>query len=317
MSENRADLSPVIANTVAQAIAGAYSLNTRRAYRGHMARFETWAVAQGVAYLPANESTLAAWLLYLWDSGRSISTIRQARAAVVFAHRASGYDSPARQELKAVIKSIARRVRRPAVAVRKQPQAPGLTAQGLAAIRATAHIPRRGRGGKRETEEFACRRGAVDVALAAVMRDGLLRIGETQALTWDDISPSPDESGAALIRRSKTDPEGHGEHVYLGRAAMGALDAIRPLVSHSTDSVFGMSVSQLGRRLKAMCAAAGLGDKFSGHSPRVGMAQDLAESGATVVDLMNAGRWKRAEMVKRYTERQAIRRGAVAKYYGI
>ena len=60
---------------------------------------------------------------------------------------------------------------------------------------------------------------------------------------------------------------------------------------------------------------AGLGDGFSAHSPRVGMAQDLSAAGAELPELMTAGRWDSPTMPARYTEAQAAGRGAVAQYY--
>ena len=59
----------------------------------------------------------------------------------------------------------------------------------------------------------------------------------------------------------------------------------------------------------------GLGEGFTGHSGRVGMAQDLSASGVELPALMNAGRWKSPKMPARYTERQAAGRGAVARHY--
>jgi len=40
--------------------------------------------------------------------------------------------------------------------------------------------------------------------------------------------------------------------------------------------VFGLGGTQIQRRIAAAAAAAGLKGRFTGHSPRVGMAQDLA-----------------------------------------
>ena len=59
----------------------------------------------------------------------------------------------------------------------------------------------------------------------------------------------------------------------------------------------------------------GLGEGFTDHSGRVGMAQDLAAAGVELPELMTAGRWKSSRMPARYTERQAAGRGAVARYY--
>ena len=79
--------------------------------------------------------------------------------------------------------------------------------------------------------------------------------------------------------------------------------------------VFGLSPRQIGRRVQAAARAAGLGEGFTGHSGRVGMAQDLARSGVELPALMTAGRWKSSRMPACYTERQAADRGAVARYY--
>ena len=95
------------------------------------------------------------------------------------------------------------------------------------------------------------------------------------------------------VRRSKTDPE--GVVLYIGREAAEALRAIRPVVLLLLDPnvpVFGLSARQIGRRVKA----AGLGEGFTGHSGRVGMAQDLVRNGVELLALMSAGRWKSARM---------------------
>ena len=283
--------------------------NTRRAYRQQWAAFTTWASAQGYPSLPALDATLAAYLTRLAGQGQALASIRQARGAVVKAHQLAGFPTPAGPVAAAALLGIGRSIGA------AQGQAAPLTAEGLAAIRATAHLPRRGRGGCPERAAFARRRGLVDVALASVIRDGLLRVSETVALAWADVAPAPDGSGIATVRRSKTDPESQGQAVYLGQAAMTALAAIRPADVDGAAPIFGLSVRQLPRRIQAMARAAGLGEGFSGHSGRVGMAQDLAASGAELPALMVAGRWQSARMPARYTEKQALGRGAVARYY--
>ena len=77
----------------------------------------------------------------------------------------------------------------------------------------------------------------------------------------------------------------------------------------------GCPPGRSGRRVKAAAKAAGRGEGFTGHSGRVGMAQDLAATGVELPALMTAGRWKSSKMPARYTERQTADRGAVARYY--
>ena len=62
--------------------------------------------------------------------------------------------------------------------------------------------------------------------------------------------------------------------MYLGSAAVGTLLIIRPqeAVIDPGISVFSLSASQIFRRIKAAMKMAGLGEPFSTHSSRVGMA---------------------------------------------
>ena len=294
---------------VALAVSQAASYNTRRAYRQQWDSFTTWATAQGYRSLPAQDAALAAYLTLLAGQGQALASVRQARGAVVKAHQLAGFPTPAGPVTAAALRGIGRSIGA------GQRQAAPLTAEGLAAIRATAHLPRRGRGGSLETAGFARQRGLVDLAIASVIRDGLLRVSEAAALAWADLSPAPDGSGVAAIRRSKTDVEAQGQAVYLGRAAMAALAALRPAQADGAAPIFGLAARQLNRRIQAMARAAGLGEGFSGHSGRVGMAQDLAANGAELPALMVAGRWQSPRMPARYTEKQALGRGAVARYY--
>jgi hypothetical protein len=72
------------------------------------------------------------------------------------------------------------------------------------------------------------------------------------------------------------------------------------------------------RILKGLAVAArlGHGKTVSGHSLRVGMAQDLVAADMDLASVMQAGGWATPHMVARYTEKLTARRGAVARYYG-
>ena len=52
---------------------------------------------------------------------------------------------------------------------------------------------------------------------------------------------------------------------------------------------------------------------ISGHSTRVGAAQDLTAAGFGLAEIMQNGRWKTGETLMRYTEHLQARRGAMAK----
>ena len=191
-------------------------------------------------------------------------------------------------------------------------------AEALAAVRATASTRRPlGDGKKQESAQRASWRGRMDLALLSVLRDGLLRRSKAHLLTWADVDFRDNGTALLQLHRSKTDQEGDGVALYIGKQAADTLKAIKP-DEESLDlqaPVFGLSPQQIGRRVTAAAKAAGLGEGFTGHSGRVGMAQDLVKSGVELPALMTAGRWKSSKMPARYTEGQAAGRGAVAKYY--
>ena len=153
----------------------------------------------------------------------------------------------------------------------------------------------------------------MDIALASVMCDGLLRVSEAAALRWGDLELVEDGSGRIRIPESKNDQEAEGTVLYLGPAAVEALLAIGPedAVIDAVTPVFGLHLDTIRRRLQQAARAAGLPGwrDISGHSGRVGMAQDLSSSGFSLSELMTAGRWKSPRMPARYTERQEAGRG--------
>ncbi len=183
-----------------------------------------------------------------------------------------------------------------------------------ARIRATAYEPRPGRGGWWESRATARRRGSVDVALISLMRDAMLRVSEAAALTWADIAAEPDGTGRLLIRRSKTDPEGAGAIAFLAAPTMALLDVIRAGATGRA-RVFGLHRNQMTKRIKQAAHAAGLGELFSGHSPKVGMARDLARAGIELPRLMTAGRWRSPDMPALYIRNETAGSGAVAQFY--
>ena len=197
---------------------------------------------------------------------------------------------------------------------RSQKQAEALTAEVLAVIEANVHRPRLGRGGRLESTSTAGRRGNIDMALICLMRDALLRVSEAAALTWSDLEAEADGTGRLLIRRSKTDTEGAGAIAFVSASTMAKLGLIRS-GTLETDSIFGLRPNQIALRIKKAAQTAGLGDGFSGHSPRVGMARDLARAGIELPSLMTAGRWRTASMPAHYIRNETAAKGAVARFY--
>ena len=294
---------------VASALESVLSDNTQRVYAAQSRLFNDWCADVGLRPLPAEPLTVARYLAARAGSGASIATLRLATSAIAKAHEWSRLKSPCRdQGVREALKGWGRRLARP------QRQAGALTADVLAVIRLTAPKPRaRGRGF--ETPEQAAERARFDLALVAVLSDGGLRRSEAAALTWGDAQRWDDGSGRITVIRSKTDAEAQGAVVAITPAAMRALDAIRPAGVGGAMKVFGLSESQIARRVKAIARAAGLADweLFSGHSGRVGMARRMAQNGAPTHEIERQGRWKQGGgMVGRYTRGETA--GSALRY---
>ena len=168
--------------------------------------------------------------------------------------------------------------------------------------------------------------GYRDSALIRVMSDGLLRISEAIALDVSDISYNNDETGNALIRQSKTDQTGRGASVFLEPETMDAIKTYTTRANIDNGALFrriwkgGNNVSDTrlslnGARhaIKTACETAGVKD-ITGHSMRVGSAQELVLEGATMPELLQVGRWKNETMPAHYTKDQAAGKNAIARY---
>ena len=310
-SRNGDDLAESDLDNLTAVLGHEVAPNTMKNYRVQWNNFVNWAAAKGIRSLPADPRHVAAYLAErIEEHGHKPATLRAAAAAIAFIHRSAGQVDPyASPEVKRTLRSATRK------AGRSQKQAQALTDEALTAIRSTACNPRPSRGGRPEGRETAMCRGNLDIALISLMRDAMLRVSEAAVLTWSDIVSEADGTGRLLIRRSKTDAEGEGAVGFLSVPTMEALRLICG-ARVSTDSVFGLRPNQISRRIKQAAQAAGLGDGFSGHSPRVGMARDLARAGIELPSLMNAGRWRTPAMPAHYTRNETAGKGAVAQFHG-
>ena len=105
-------------------------------------------------------------------------------------------------------------------------------------------------------------------------------------------------------------------------AARGDLDVTdrplfvsdRPDYSTGRARLRGLSPASIRNRIAAAAKHAGLAGRYTGHSPRIGMAVDLAAQGATLVEIQLAGGWKSADMPAYYCRAQKATGNAVMKY---
>ena len=286
---------------------GAYAPNTERALRADVASFTGWCATAGLTSLPASPDTLARYVGAL-AGHRAPATIRRAVSSVATFHRAAGLPSPAASQ--AVV-----------LALKRLHRAQGRTqAQASPLIRALVDrmLDAAGSGP----------RAARNRALLAVAYDTLARRSELVALEMADVTMEPDGHGTVTIRRGKTDQEGRGMVRYLAADTMRILQAWLEAVGLRQGEIFRavgkggasgrpLDPGDVARVFKQMARAAGIDPAvvagISGHSSRVGAAQDMVRHGIELPAVMQAGGWKTAEMVSRYTARLDARRSGAAK----
>ena len=277
------------AGNACRAYSGLRSQNTRRAYAGAWRTWLAFADEHNLPAMPARPADVAAFLAHRARTGAGMATLRMATAAMGRAHDLAGHSNPCRgRAVTETMRGLARQA-----AGRPQRQARALDSEAVAAIR-----------GSLNGAVDRSHRAAVTMALASVMSDGGLRRSEAAALIWADIEQQPDGSGRLVIRKSKTDATGEGAVVAITSNAMRDLERIRRDAGDA-DRVFAMSERTIARRIASAAKAAGLGDGFSGHSGRVGLAARMVRNAAPAPAIMRRGRWASVRMISRYTRNEA------------
>ena len=164
-------------------------------------------------------------------------------------------------------------------------------------------------------------RGLRDAALIRLMSDCLLRISEAAAVNVEDI-----QENTLAVRRSKTDQTGEGATLYIGNETQQLIQRYCEIACITEGTLFrrirrgdhvtadGLTVNGARNAIKDAATLAGIEGFISGHSLRVGSAVSLAQAGASVVEMQEAGRWKSPQMPAHYARVKEAERGAVARY---
>ena len=154
-----------------------------------------------------------------------------------------------------------------------QRQARPLTAEALAAVKATAKSRRPLEDGKRQESAERPHGGAGWTWPCWPPCGTGCYVGQRpRHLTWGDVEFRDDRAALITLRRSKTDQEAEGVVLYIGTEASQALLDIRPApeLLDPGASIFGMTTRHIGNRVRAAAKAAGLGEGYTGHSGRGG-----------------------------------------------
>ena len=235
-----------------------------------------------VLSLPVDPTYAIIYALDMDRRGLALTTTSNYMSAVGTVHRALGFHAPTLHPMARRFLAYLR-TKHASTDLRK---AAALSEDEVTRILDTLNTPRRTRGGRVEMEQQADERASLDRALLLTMIEAGLRRGEAANLTWRDVnirSSGPlhaahprNPSVYVRIRPSRSDAS--RRMVRLSRDCSQALMAIQPGGVDRRERVFGLSDSQIVRRLKAMCEAAG-GDSanVSGNTPRATLLRRLRD----------------------------------------
>jgi integrase len=288
--------------------AGAFSANTLRAWRADWEVFAESCRIFRLESLPASPDTVRAFVFECLGKRKKPATVRRYVSTIGRAHRASGMADPTTSEdVKLALKEMGRN------SIARQKQARGLV---WAEIEVFLSIEPRGL------------RDIRDRALVAVAYDSMCRREELVSLKVEDLAEAADGSGTLLIGRSKTDKTGEGATAYLSPLTMRLVSTWLKESGLKAGPMFVRvwGPSRVGSSLTPQCVISvfrkvgqwiGLErkewEKISGHSARVGAAQDLLALNIDLSSVMQAGRWKDTRMPMRYGEKILAGRGAMAR----
>ena len=138
-----------------------------------------------------------------------------------------------------------------------------------------------------------------DLALIGLARDGMLRPREIPVVAWDHIQFLRDGTAELAVPL----PDGTWGMRPVAQSTSRWLAALLEDGAPPDLPMFPLTTSQINRRVSALCAAAGLVWHYGASSPRIGMAQDLADAGTTVEELRAYGRWRGLEAPWEYVRR--------------
>ena len=231
-----------------------------RTYRYQWEAFSNWTLADGRPALPASPEYVKEYLVKRHIQGASVSTLNVAAAAIARMHTLAVLPNPcAEDDVLEVLRELASDT--PPVSVRALP----LDFNGYLAIRRTAHTPRISRGGRPERPDSARRRGNLDIAMIGVMRDAMLKVREAAELRWTDLEILDDDTGRLRV--------GAEDRAAFRVVSLDTIILLRRI--RGDGPILGLQPNQISARIGAAARSAGLGEGYSGESPRLGMIQDL------------------------------------------
>ncbi len=287
-----------ILNETIKKIDGAYAPATIRAYKANFERFITFCSNKNTTAIPANDADITSYIQHLIKENLKSASIRIAIASISAIHRLNQFnDATTHPNVKLEMRRMHR------ILGRESKQATGINASLLKEMVKT-------------TDNSL--KGLRDKALLLTAYDSMCRRSELISLSIDDaIMDQENQSIKIKLKRSKTDQDGLGRWLHLSKETqMAILKWIE--ASHIDDGKLFRGITRGNNTSKSLSSAQinriyknaainssanrSLVENISGHSMRIGAAQDMLMSGASLPMIMQRGRWSKVDTVMRYIE---------------
>ena len=163
-------------------------------------------------------------------------------------------------------------------------------------------------------------------AMISVAYSTMARRAELVGIRVEDLSLGIDGDGTVTLRTKG----GAIQERYLAREARLALEAWRRAMKITMGPIFlsikrdgaagtkPITSAEVARTFKRIAKCIGLDEaaagNISGHSTRIGAAQDLTSAGAALPEIMAAGGWRSPGMPARYARKLDARQGAMREW---
>ncbi len=277
-------------------IEGAYAPATIRAYKSNFENFIKYCDEIKQYALPADPSTVVNFIKKISDGNLKSASIRIAIASIASIHKLNRFNDPINDP---DVKLEMRRMHR--YLGRASSQAYGIN-KGLLdrMIAATSDDLR----------------GARDKALLSLAYDTLCRRSEIVSLDVEDIINTNDQIKIRL-KSSKTDQDKLGKILEINSETKMYLFNWLKHSKIITGKLFrgiknnkqyteSLNKAQINKIYKKLAIKANVDKeilkKISGHSTRVGAAQNLLKSGANLGMILKKGRWTKIDTAMKYLE---------------
>ena len=274
---------------------GAYAPNTLKSYYADARAFVDWCSKRNIVPFPISPETLCAYIEFLQQNA-AYSSIRRRISSLRRLNRMLGFEDQTRTE---EVYLTIRRLKRSKCL--EQKQAVGINHDIL--IKMIDAQPKTLAGTRNR-------------ALLSLGYDFLARRSELVAILQDDLKFTPDGALKGMIRKSKTDQYGRGRLVFGSERSAKLVRKwlrlkpveIQPVfcaINHGRcedRAICDRNVNDIIKRsiVKVKRCERPSDLEVSGHSLRVGAAQDLLIKGYDLAAIMRAGGWSDPSTVSRY-----------------